>query len=54
MVCKDGENILTVDDAILEDDAFEWSYGWDEDCLVRLSCDIQDEMSKGKVYGHFC
>ena len=54
MIIKNGDQILTIHEAPVEDDAFECSYWWDEDCLVRFSCEIQDEMSKGKVYGHFC
>ena len=54
MIIKVGENILTIHEAPVEDDAFEYTPNFDEDCLVRLNRAIKDEMKKGKVRGHFC
>jgi len=41
MIVRDGEKILTVDDAVLEGDAFEYSYRWDEDAVIFA---IREEM----------
>ena len=54
MILKDGDNIFTIHEAPVGDDAFEYCVNYDEDCLVRFVRDIQTEMKKGPVYGHFC